>query len=573
MTLGFSLIRFSTPGQADGDSFRRQLKPAQAFCEKHGLILDTSLHETDVRRLGVSAFKGEQIRKGSLGKFLRLVEAGNVPPGSWLIVEEIDRLTRQIHDQAYDLCLTLMRAGITIATMMDGEVYDLESLNGSLEKRLKLQLRLDAAHEYSKKLRERVSSAWEGRREKLRAGKAPATNACAGWLRAEDGVFHEIPAHVAVMKQIIAWRHLRLGRHAIATMLNTSVPSAVKPFYPDQTRVPNFRGGDGWHPSTIAALVRNIALIGLYQPRKADGTPIGEPLAGHYPRIISDEDFWRAQWGPDNKGSRGHTSKGHWNLLKGICKCGWCGRTLIGLDTGKGKSLICGHSRLGLCGNRYMMTYPPLEADLLAALALFDFARFLDRGNPQVEKIGGLEAAIAEKTGSARRLLKDFKENTPPLVSEQVASLSKEIEGLQGQLAEAKRTARIAEAMELQDALTEFRSMVMSLPGMTEGEERDTLRTRLAVELSRLIYTAIGNGTHLTILLKGIEQCRVDIQFDRSRLTAILLWVSGADEPTIMSRTQLFGDRKNLLGALDQRPRLAGRFAALVRAEIPVAAA
>lgn len=573
MVIAYSLIRFSTRGQADGDSFRRQFKPIQAFCVKHGLTLDTSLHESDVRRLGVSAFKGEQIRKGSLGKFLRLVEAGKVPRGSWLIVEEIDRLTRQIHDQAYDLCLTLMRAGITIATMMDGAVYDLEGVNSSLEKRLKLQLRLDAAHEYSLKLTERINSAWEGRREKLRAGNAPATNACAGWLRAEDGVFHEIPAHVAVMRQIIAWRHLRLGRHAIATMLNGPIPAALKPFYPDQVRVPNFRGGDGWHPSTIAALVRNTALIGLYQPRKADGTAIGEPVTGHYPRIISDEDFWRAQWGPDNRSSRGHTSKGHWNLLKGICKCGLCGRTLIGLNTGKGTFLVCSHSRLGLCANRYMMTYAPLESELLAALSLFDFSRFLNRGNPQVEKIAGLEAAIAEKTGSARGLLRNFKENTPALVTEQIASLSKEIEGLSGQLAEAKRTARIAEAMELQDAFTEFRSMVKALPGMSEGEERDTLRTRLSVELSRIIYTAIGNGTHLTILLKGIEQCRVDIQFDRSRITAFLLWVLGADEPTIISRAQLFGNTKNLVSVLHERPRHPGMFAGFVRTDSPNAAA
>lgn len=573
MTLGFSLIRFSTPGQADGDSFRRQFKPVVEFCEKHGLTLDTSLHESDVRRLGVSAFKGEQIRKGSLGKFLRLVEAGKVPPGSWLIVEEIDRLTRQIHDQAYDLCLTLMRAGIVIATMMDGEIYDLESINASLEKRLKLQLRLDAAHEYSKKLRERVSSSWEGRREKIRAGQGVATNACAGWLRADNGKFCEIPEHVAVMRQIISWRHLRLGRRAIATMLNGPIPASLKPFYPDHKRVPNFRGGDGWHPSTIAALVRNIALVGLYQPRKADGTPIGEPVEGHYPRIISDEDFWRAQWGPDNRSSPGQTSRGHWNLLKGICKCGSCGRTLIGLNTGKGTFLVCGHARLGLCGNRYMMTYPPLEADLLASLALFDFARFLNHGNPVVEKIAGLEAAIAEKAATADRLLADFKANTPTAVSKRIAALLAEVEALNRQLVEAKRTGRIAEAIELQDAFTEFRSMVMSLPGMSEGEERDALRTRLAVELSRIVDWATANGTSLAIRLNSIEQCHVTIHFDRSRVTLFSLLVMGADEPVLISRTQLFGQSKDLFAMVDQRPRLVGFFAPLIRTDDSAAAA
>jgi hypothetical protein len=88
------------------------------------------------------------------------------------------------------------------------------------------------------------------------------------------------------VKRIIAERHIGLGRHEISTRLN-------------RERVPTFRGGDGWHPSTIAALVRSTALIGIYQPRKADGTPDGDPIEGFYPRLISDDDFWRAQWGPD----------------------------------------------------------------------------------------------------------------------------------------------------------------------------------------------------------------------------------------------------------------------------------
>ena len=35
MPIGYSLIRFSTKKQADGDSFRRQNGPTVAFCEKH----------------------------------------------------------------------------------------------------------------------------------------------------------------------------------------------------------------------------------------------------------------------------------------------------------------------------------------------------------------------------------------------------------------------------------------------------------------------------------------------------------------------------------------------------------
>jgi DNA invertase Pin-like site-specific DNA recombinase len=530
MTIAYSLIRFSTKEQADGDSFRRQNAPTVAFCEKRGLDLDTSLHESDVRRLGVSAFRGDQIRKGSLGKFIRLVEAGKVAPGSWLVVEEIDRLTRQVHDQAYDLCLTLMRRGITIATMMDGEVYDIEGINSSLEKRLMLMLRLDAAHEYSAKLSKRINSVWEGRREAMRAGKGSATNACPAWLEAVDGKFYERPDRIAIMKRIIAERHLGLGRQAISTRLN-------------QDGVKTFRGGDGWHPSTIAALVRNPALIAIYQPRKANGTPDGDPIEGFYPRIISDEDFWRAQWGPDNKGPRGRKTKGLANLLSGVCRCGRCGAGLIYLNTGKDAFLVCGKARRGMCGNGYHHTYPKLEAELLSALALFDFSRLLDRTNPEIERIAALEAEIAAKTATVGRLLEDFSASTPVAVSKRIGILSAEVEALTAELAEAKRTARIAEAEETRDAYAEFRAMVDSLPNMADDDGRFQLRARIAAELRRLIETATATGTELAIRFQGASSSlQIELIFERSRLLELRVVENGTGDFFAFSRSQIFDD-------------------------------
>jgi DNA invertase Pin-like site-specific DNA recombinase len=530
MTIAYSLIRFSTKGQADGDSFRRQNGPTVAFCEKHGLELDTSLHESDVRRLGVSAFKGEHIRKGPLGKFIRLVEAGKVAPGSWLVVEEIDRLTRQVHDQAYDLCLTLMRRGITIATMMDGEVYDIGSINGSLEKRLKLMLRLDAAHEYSAKLSNRINSVWEGRREAMRAGNGSATNACPAWLRAVDGKFVQRADRVAIVKRIIAERHLGLGRQAVSTRLN-------------QDGVKTFRGGDGWHPSTIAALVKNPALIGIYQPRKADGTPDGDPIRGFYPRIISDDDFWLAQWGPDNKGPRGRKTKGLANLLSEVCHCGRCGAGLIYLNTGKDAFLVCGKARRGMCDNRYHRTYAKLETELLSALGLFDFSRLLDRADPQVERIAAIEAEISAKTATVDRLLEDFSTSTPAAVSKRIGVLSAEVEALTAELAQARGTARIAEAEETRDAYADFRAMVDSMPAMPEGEERYQLRTKIAGELRRLIETATATGTELAIRFRGAPpDLQIELIVERSRLVELRLVENETGDHFVFSRAQIFHD-------------------------------
>ena len=118
--LAISIVRFSSPKQAEGDSYRRQLAASQEFCEQKNWELDLSLHERDVRKHTASAFRREHLTKGSLGKFIGLVEAGRLPKDRQIILlaEEIDRLTRQVHDQAYDLCLRLTRSGVWICTTM-----------------------------------------------------------------------------------------------------------------------------------------------------------------------------------------------------------------------------------------------------------------------------------------------------------------------------------------------------------------------------------------------------------------------------------------------------------------------
>src|SRR5204862_6491823 len=100
MPAAFSYVRFSHPSQLEGDSLRRQTERATDYCKRKGLTLDTSL---TLRDLGVSAFRGKNAAVGNFRTFLDAVKAGKVAPGSALIVESIDRISRQGSDEGYDL--------------------------------------------------------------------------------------------------------------------------------------------------------------------------------------------------------------------------------------------------------------------------------------------------------------------------------------------------------------------------------------------------------------------------------------------------------------------------------------
>src|SRR3954469_22096933 len=92
----YSYKRFSTPAQEQGDSLRRQTAMAQAWADRNRVPLDTELNLTD---RGVSAYTGANRDVGNLGAFLRAVEEGTVAKGSWLLVENLDRLS---HEPAFD---------------------------------------------------------------------------------------------------------------------------------------------------------------------------------------------------------------------------------------------------------------------------------------------------------------------------------------------------------------------------------------------------------------------------------------------------------------------------------------
>ena len=106
--LAFSYIRMSTDTQLKGHSKQRQLEKSAAYAKVHGLELADELQLEDI---GVSAFKGDNVKEGALGRFLHAVEKGRVPAGSYLLVESLDRISRQEVLKSLSLFLRIIDFG------------------------------------------------------------------------------------------------------------------------------------------------------------------------------------------------------------------------------------------------------------------------------------------------------------------------------------------------------------------------------------------------------------------------------------------------------------------------------
>jgi DNA invertase Pin-like site-specific DNA recombinase len=334
-----SYIRFSDPAQADGDSYRRQLAATQKYCKDNQLDL---MSESDLMFFdkGVSAFSGK-LRDDTteLSRLLSLVHDKSIQPGTTLIVESLDRLSREHVRKALAQFLQLLDAGINIHTLQSKKTYTHDSnddmdLFGSI-------LEMSRSHRESLWKSGRILDSWEEKQEQARNG-APMGKTRPAWLdvvyadgsnekpandpKAMPVRFARNEANITTVKKIFQWTIDGYGRNVVARMLN-------------EEGIPAFRTKEGWGQSTIQQILKSEAVLGLYQPytKGDDGKRVkrGKPFM-FYPPIIDRDTFERAQGavaGRDAVKARKQTPE--FQIWQGIAKCQLCGSPMHTYGNGR----------------------------------------------------------------------------------------------------------------------------------------------------------------------------------------------------------------------------------------------
>jgi DNA invertase Pin-like site-specific DNA recombinase len=276
----YAYIRFSHEDQLLGDSERRQSESAEAYAREHGMSIDYSLKPDRA----ISAFRGKHRKKGNLAAFVKKIQSGEVKPGSALIVESLDRLSREEPEEALFFLLELVRAGIEIHATLDRSVYRRGEMD---EMRLFNAILIHSrSSQESKRKSERLSQIAAQNREKARSGQCITTKA-PGWLIAvKGGKIEPHPKHAKTVKCIFQLASEGIGCTRIVDILN-------------KERVPAFNRTGRWYDMYISEIIRSRAVLGEFQPgthpRGGKWAPAGEPIKDYYPRIIDDELWYRVQ--------------------------------------------------------------------------------------------------------------------------------------------------------------------------------------------------------------------------------------------------------------------------------------
>src|SRR5262245_48657898 len=104
----FSYIRFSHPKQSEGDSLRRQVALTREGCHRHKAALDESVTLPDLGKSACTRKHRATPDRHALDAFLRLIEKERVPRGSYLVIEHLDRLSREDEVPACHLLTSIL---------------------------------------------------------------------------------------------------------------------------------------------------------------------------------------------------------------------------------------------------------------------------------------------------------------------------------------------------------------------------------------------------------------------------------------------------------------------------------
>jgi Site-specific recombinases, DNA invertase Pin homologs len=432
MPKAYSYLRFSTPDQMRGDSFRRQSTLARDYAAKHGLELDETLTFHD---LGVSAFRGRNAEAGRLADFLEAVKAGLVERGSYLLVESLDRISRQAARKALRVLESIVDEGVTVVTLSDGRAYDADTLNDDpMSLMLALMIFIRSNEESAMKAR-RLKAAWEGKRaeaaSKVVTARAPA------WLElTPERTWKVREERAAVVRRIFDMAAEGKGQNLISATLNRE----GVPTFGDSTRTP----GRHWHRTYVIRLLRNPAVVGTFIPHVVEHEEgkrkrvAQKPIEGYYPAIVERDVYERVQALAMDTCSplRGrHATQGTIrNLLGGMAVCPLCHGSMTRVSKGSrakaGKPyLVCTRAKAGAGCTYHAVRMEDVERRLRESAGYIAATVPAPDGDSDIQdKIRSVETTIEVLEEELGNLLDALSKNPSPAISQRVRETEAAIE-------------------------------------------------------------------------------------------------------------------------------------------------
>ena len=477
--------RISSKKQLEGRGLKVQKQNGEALCERRGWQIDKSVKLVDE---GKSGFSGRnQEATAALGRFLTLVNEGRVKPGSVLVIDQLDRLSREQIGDAITLFNRITKAGIAVATVDPEALY--ESLEGPSA--LVVVVEFLRANSESQQKRRRQRDSWADRRKDAREGKHIDVSRYPGWLEKTDTGFQVVEQYADAVRKMFSLALEGMGCPRIAATLN----SDKVPFWG--------RSKQGWNGRLVHDILRGRSVLGEWRVcHSPDGRDrprqlLGDPIPGFYPVIIEESQWLMVQAGLDGRRQKGTgPAVRNRNLFSGLLTDALHGCGMYVTDsngTPMLKSLIWQQRE-----NMKRGTVPSVELGRLESVLaqmVMVMPQALGSGNDdgkRLKQLSAEESAASERMRTLQARYAEGSKDTP----EYVLELMDRLDVRRKQLRADIQTERLRLADRPSEAAGQLTSL-WQLVVQAEPEEHERLRERirgLIREVVQGVYVAVHHG-------------------------------------------------------------------------------
>lgn len=375
MPKAYAYVRWSTAeqGEEGRDSHDRQTTPLQAFTEVTGIpVVETVIDK------GISAFRGKNARIGQLKGLLDRVESGEIEHGDYIIVESIDRLTRQKLTDSVDLIQSILKKGVRLHTVFDNKTYSYDDPSRDLETLILVGVIAKRAHEESDTKSKRLKSAWVKKRD------AAETNVigkqCPYGFRYDE----------QSQSFVIAEEEAQEIRHIFGLLKHVGVLESVKQVNQYSKR--------RWTRTAVLALIKSKSPIGVLrlQRRNENGSKAFDRyVPGYFPKIIDEIEFDAAVSAMKNRltgGNSGRRTLHHYNIFRHCIQCEEHQRGMIfnlqilGAEKKRYAYLVCSNKAERVCECDNRIRFELVFGTFLAFVKKLSENRYIDERTDKKRK-------------------------------------------------------------------------------------------------------------------------------------------------------------------------------------------
>jgi hypothetical protein len=519
--VAFDYKRFSDPSQAEGDSTRRQESLSDAWSERTGIPIDATLKDEGVS--GMDPKRRTDERYG-LACFLKVVQAGRVQPGDYLLLENLDRLSREEEVPATHLLTSILIAGIKVVQLAP---YELElTAKSDVFTIFRAVLELSRGHGESARKCQLIGASYAHNRTAASLETESYQGMIPLWLervgdapRAKARTIRLVPERVEVVRLIYRLAAQGWGYARIVARLNDErIPtfSDRTPLLTDTGAQARGRAGrlrwkaargrmqsGRWTKSYVVSILRGRAAVGELHTKTGEIIPV--------PAAVTEEEWLAAQAGRTERNKcRDRTRKtGKDNLWQSLLTDAETGTHLYGLTRytpGKSWRVLVSAAAAG--GHAKATTFPEahFEDAMLSCFKEIDPAEVTRQEGPdQVAILSGQLEQVRGQLAKLEAELKTYGDEAP----RRAVRVMKQLEDEEARLEEERRQAQQAAATPLSEA---WGQTLCLLDAAKTVDERLRLRTLLR---------RIVESVHVLIVARGWWD----------RVAAVQMRFKGSDKP------------------------------------------